>query len=691
MKRMLLLIVLLVTTPLSAARWIVPAAASAAGAANTRWKTDLRLVNPDATRPVGARVYYLPAGSDNSALGTSFTLDVPANGQVALTDVVASRFNVSSGTGALLVDAASPLIVTSRTYNDTGSATFGQFVPGVETEKATGETTHIVYLAKSDEYRSNLGFAGTTAAAGNVTITLYDANSNRLGSGTFPITPYGQSQVNDIFGAVGAAPAAAARAQITATVPVVAYGSIIDNRTGDPIAIIAQKVSEAARELTIPAVAHANGANNSVWRSDIRLFNPDEESANVTLTYYPNNGAAIPHVITIGGRQTLSLEDVVASTFHQTSGIGAMRISSNRSLLAASRTYNALPGGTFGQDVPALPASAAVQANQSARLSGVTNDGYRTNLGLFNLSNAPLELSLELRGAGGNSLGTRAQRLEANQMVQLDVFATMGVTAATTGALTISTTSGSGAYAAYASIVDNRSGDPVYVPASITAAAAQGGGGTGGGDCAVVPFVTSGRVTSYNSVSGGTTSTWVNTVTSDTAARYLSKDVVNTPGTATINIDNVFDFDVAGDIRLIRHAVSEAKTNVSGFAITVKTDMSFAPSMPTAPLPGTEWCVGRKWDVPAIATTVVVSGTIPGPTTVVNRGATTGEILAVQTLNTIAGPMRAVKLRTVQASSDDDVKYSIMWYSTEYGVFLRQENYSPSDSLVSTMEVTSIQ
>jgi hypothetical protein len=91
--------------------------------------------------------------------------------------------------------------------------------------------------------------------------------------------------------------------------------------------------------------------------------------------------------------------------------------------------------------------------------------------------------------------------------------------------------------------------------------------------------------------------------------------------------------------------------------------------------------------VPAISTTVVVTGTIPGPTTVVNRAATTGEILAIETLNTQAGPFEAVRIRTVQASSDQDVKYSLMWYSTQHGIFLRQENYSPSNALVTTMEV----
>ncbi len=682
MKRLLLLLTIFVTLPLFAARWMVPAAASAAGASNTRWKTDLRLVNPDASRAVSARIYYLSAGSDNSSLGTSVTVDVPANGQVALADVVASRFGVT-GTGALLVDAASPLIVTSRTFNDTGSSTYGQFIPGVAVEQATGETTHIVYLQKSGEYRTNLGFAGTTGSAGNVTVTLFDANNVRLGSGTFPIAPYGQAQVNDIFGAVGAGPASAARAEVQATVPVVAYGSVIDNRTGDPIAVMSQKRSEAARELTIPAVAHADGANASVWRSDVRLFNAAQNAASVTLTYYPNSGGSIDRVISIGGRQTAVLEDLVATTFNQSAGVGALRISSTTDLLAASRTYNALPTGTFGQDVRAVAPAEAVQANQVARLSGVTNDGYRTNLGLFNLGSSPLDLSLELRGAAGNSLATKAQHLEGNQMVQLsDIFGQMGVTAPTTGSLSITTSSGTGPYAAYASIVDNRSGDPVYVPHSVVAAAAQTG------DCVVVPFVSAGRVTNYRSNSGGTISTWVNTVNSDTPGKYTSKDVFNTPGAPTVNIDNVFDFTVANDLRSVTHAVSDSKTSAGGFPINVKTDMTFAPAMPTAPLPGTPWCVGRTWDVPAVATTVVVTGSFPVPSKVINRAATTGQILAIETLNTLAGPMQAVKIRTVQASSDQEVKYALMWYSTQFGIFLRQENYSPSDALVSTMEIT---
>jgi hypothetical protein len=234
--------------------------------------------------------------------------------------------------------------------------------------------------------------------------------------------------------------------------------------------------------------------------------------------------------------------------------------------------------------------------------------------------------------------------------------------------------------------VDNASGDPVYVPATIVTGAGPGGGG----GCVTVPFTRAGLMANYTATVDGTTSTWETTTKSDAAAKLETRDVVRSPGAPVMTIDSVFDFDVANDVRAVRHAVSEAKTSAGGMAITIKTDMTFTPSMPTAPVPGTQWCVGRTWNVPAITTKVVVTGTFPGPTTIVNRAATTAEILANETLNTAAGPLETVKLRTINASSDDDVKWSLMWYSVAHGIFVRQENLSPGGSVVSTMEVTAI-
>ncbi|HEX9982260.1 MAG TPA: hypothetical protein VGF69_03270, partial [Thermoanaerobaculia bacterium] len=64
MSRLLVLVLTLLSTNAFAARWIVPAAAHAAGSAGTNWKTELRLVNPSPSAAT-ATVTLLRSNSDN--------------------------------------------------------------------------------------------------------------------------------------------------------------------------------------------------------------------------------------------------------------------------------------------------------------------------------------------------------------------------------------------------------------------------------------------------------------------------------------------------------------------------------------------------------------------------------------------------------------------------------------------------
>ena len=210
-------------------RWMVPAVANVAGNAGTNWRTDLRLVNTEDS-PVTVRVYLLPADADNSALDRFIDVEVPADGQVQLDNIVGDRFGFS-GTGALLVDApGDDLIVASRTYNLVPGGTYGQFIPGVPVDQSLtpGNFSYLAYLAKSGDFRTNFGWAATGTTAGSIEVTLYDIAGTQLGSTkSYSVLPYGQRQINDIFTAVGAPPADAAYAVVRATVPVVAYASVV--------------------------------------------------------------------------------------------------------------------------------------------------------------------------------------------------------------------------------------------------------------------------------------------------------------------------------------------------------------------------------------------------------------------------------------------------------------------------------
>ena len=462
----------LAVAPLAAGSWIVPAAAHVKGAQGTNWRTDLRLYNTGAV-PLTANIFFLPANADNSGVTTKRSINVNGGGAVTIPDIVFESFGRDE-TGALLIDTSGGnLIVTSRTYNQVGRTTYGQFLPGVSLTQTLpiSQVGHFPFVSKSSQYRTNIGFASTGGTLGKVTITLYDSANVKLGSGTFDVLPRGQAQVNDVFNAVNAPATDVARAEITATVPIIAYASVIDNMTGDPIAMTAQRESNGYNNAVLAAVGHSTGAVLSVWRSDLRIFNTAASSTTVTLTLYEQNaanGSPASRTLAIGARRVLALDDIVKAEFGLNSVNGSLRISSPAKLLIGSRTYNkSTVEGSYGQDVPAVPSAEFANSSQTLIFTGLLGGSqFRTNVGLFNPSDSAMDVTLELRTLNGTLLGSRTQNLQPGFTTQInDVFSWLGVNLIDEAIITMKS-SGTGNYVAYASVIDSLSGDPVYIPAA---------------------------------------------------------------------------------------------------------------------------------------------------------------------------------------------------------------------------------
>jgi len=688
-RKLVFLIVLLVVSPLMARDWIVPAAAHAPGAANTNWRSDLRIINPSGTA-ASVRIDLLPSGADNTARSQSATVSVPAQGQLSLVDVLSAKFSFSGNAALYVSSTEQSLVITSRTYNEAaGGSTYGQFIPGVAVTDAlaAGQQGHLIYVTKNNDYRTNVGFAGTTATAGQVTIKLFDASGLQLGSGTFPVQAYGQTQVNDVFAATNSAATSVARAVVTATVPVVAYSSVIDNRTGDPIAVVAAKQSDASTVLAIPGIAHLAGAANSLWRSDVRIFQPGEgdDNASVVLTYYAGNTAnptPVTKVVSIGANRIVALDDLLQSTFNISDGSGGLRIQASSALLVTSRTYNQSAAGTFGQDVPAVAVSNALSATATALFSGLSDSGYRTNTGFFNMTSTPIDLTLTLKRPDGSVQATKPFHLDGNMMTQVNLFAFMGAGGTATASLAVSG-SGNGSYLGYASIVDNNSGDPVYVPAALSTAAPSNNP-PAGGDCVTLPFMRAGLVLGYRTSDGSYSST--QTVISDSATKTELHDAAIAGGVSE-DIDSTFDYVVQGDLRAVTHMLSKATVH-SVINILANTDITYSPGLVISPL--SSYCPNATFAIPATTQTVALSGTIPGPTTVTQRPAATGVILSVnESLTTAAGTFTTVKYKSTQGASST-VAYSYGWYDIATGVLVRQQEFGASDNLVQTLDLISI-
>ncbi len=142
--------------------------------------------------------------------------------------------------------------------------------------------------------------------------------------------------------------------------------------------------------------------------------------------------------------------------------------------VASSRTYNIASNsvaGTLGQFIPAIPFGSfvgrAVDASHAATVLGLQqiaqNDAYRTNVGVVEASGQPASVMISAFDASGNKLLDFPLDLKGGEQRQLNSFLAQNKISLSDGRLEVKVTSGDGKITAYASVVDNKSGDPLLV------------------------------------------------------------------------------------------------------------------------------------------------------------------------------------------------------------------------------------
>ncbi len=705
---------LLVAIPATAERWVVPAGAHATGAQDTNWRTDLQLVNPTDSQ-VAVRVYLLRKNQDNSDLDESSTHTVAADGQVVVGDVFFSDFSYS-GTGGLLVECDSPdLVVTSRTYNLLDDqSTYGQFIPGVKVGDAlpAAYEGHIVYLAKSDDFRSNLGFCAASTAAGAATVRMYDENGVQTGTATRDYRGYGQFQWNDIFSITGSAPSTAARAVIMATSPIVAYGSVVDERTGDPVAVMAEIYENIAfDESAISAAARAAGAEDSLWRTDIRIFNPTDTSMAVSFDYYrkgTNNGPQNSTSSTVGPSSILALDDAMMSAFGLESANGAVRISADEPVMVWSRTYNQSANGTYGQSIPARSDNFSLDAGGMIVYTGLSNTGFRSNVGFFNLEDEQVDLALTIIDATGTQRTARDYTLGPNEMNQInDVFNWMGLPTTSDGFYSL-IIAGESDVSAFVSIIDDLSNDPTYQPGEVRSAG--GGGGGGGGECVTLPEIPDGTVTTHN-ISGlqdflgqllpfdgahqttyGETTATTNTINvHDELTVTFGGSTVDATADATLGFEFHIPDDPAGLLRLGRD-INHLEYTFLGNTTTTDTVTTYDPAkIDPAKVsgPAATWCQGATWIAPSVIATTEVDDDPPEQSATATEE---GEVHSItEVISVPAGAFTTVWYTVTTTSGEGAGGTNTLWLDVETGIIVKQETRNPQGLLTLYLALTDVE
>lgn len=229
-----------VSFPASPYQYLVPGIAHAPGAGGTQWRSAVAAVNRTGASATLVLTYF-------SESPTRYATATLASGAaVEWTNVLEEVFGFAASSqtsGSLLVGSSAPLHITARTFNQTPSGTFGQYLPALTAADAIpgGATGVLPQLRKNAAFRTNVGGVNLGTAACTVEVRLFGSTGVQVGSTkSLAIDPQRWKQQFDIFADVNAGDQDIAYAKVTvqpAGAQAWVYASVVDAATGDPTTI----------------------------------------------------------------------------------------------------------------------------------------------------------------------------------------------------------------------------------------------------------------------------------------------------------------------------------------------------------------------------------------------------------------------------------------------------------------------
>ncbi|PWB73876.1 MAG: hypothetical protein C3F15_08750 [Holophagae bacterium] len=453
----------------SGARYLVGGIAETAGAAGTRWKSSLALANPGVGAVDATLTYRHEDGADTAEIA------IEGGHIVEYTNVAVELFGRPGSSGVVDIQASGPLLVTARTFNDGSAGTYGQYLPAVQSADGIGAGGEGVLsqIASDDAFRTNIGFVNLGATAASVRIRLFDGGGSARGSELVEVVPAGRwLQVNRVFqeAAAGSCRGCYALVNIIGGLdgPVWAYASVVDNGSGDPTTIPLAVVDPAAADadLLVAGIADTAGAEGTRWASNLAVLNLSGAALQGTAEYRHGGGTA-QTAFALADGELIEWANV-AVLLGAPDSAGAVAIVADRPAVVTARTFNNAATGTFGQYLPGLNASAAIAEGSLGLVSQIkSTDAFRTNVGFTNYSDAPCDVTVTLHGADGGELGNpvTVSGIPAGGWKQVNrVFQAAGVSECPIGYAVVTPVTPGCLVWAYASVVDNGSGDPTTIP-----------------------------------------------------------------------------------------------------------------------------------------------------------------------------------------------------------------------------------
>jgi hypothetical protein len=226
----------------------------------------------------------------------------------------------------------------------------------------------------------------------------------------------------------------------------------------------------------LPGAANVNGFKGSRWRTDLEVYNPNSWDVVVrveNLVRDQANPSPAFFTFNLAAGESRRFTKVVGNMFSHT-GASTLRVSANfGSLITTSRTYNDAAIGTYGQFTPGKTIADAVGPGNTGRLIQLAQSmsettGDRTNIGIANLGDFNIDTHVELYRSNGTLMTTISDTLLPYESTHYDKVFLPHISSDLTDAYAIVySDTPEAVFLAFATPVDNRTGDPFYFPAMV--------------------------------------------------------------------------------------------------------------------------------------------------------------------------------------------------------------------------------
>ncbi|MEO6324115.1 MAG: hypothetical protein ABIT01_11850 [Thermoanaerobaculia bacterium] len=234
-------------------------------------------------------------------------------------------------------------------------------------------------------------------------------------------------------------------------------------------------VASTPATLTIPTSASIHGNNDAFFHSDLWVMNRAYAGTQtITARYRCFTGqscASTTKTFALDPRASTLYADVVGTLFQAPETAGAIELSYDSALgevSATSRVYTpSQPLPTSGSAIPASSASDARARTLFLGLGASGGDlsaGFRSNAGAYNPGATEVPVTFTLHSATGAVLGNPLTRTWGpNEAFQIsNIFGAVGASSDVTTNAYLVVTSTTPIFA-FVTVIDNQSGDSIYV------------------------------------------------------------------------------------------------------------------------------------------------------------------------------------------------------------------------------------